>query len=197
MRTILLLMWLLIPVLIGAYHYGPGQDRMRTDHVARLLRQADQWAADEKWTEAKQNYNEALRLLSEDKIHESRAIRLNRAKVQMECSELPEAHAELNVLVDEMQSDPQADRSLLSEARATLANAQYYMTWLMRLEGQPRELWEPEIEASRQTFRYLAEQAQSRSDAMVAQSNREDLESAIRLARMDLRDLQGLPLPSQ
>jgi hypothetical protein len=30
-----------------------------------------------------------------------------------------------------------------------------------------------------------------------ATKHEEDLESAVRLARMDLKDLQGLPLPSQ
>ena len=34
-------------------------------------------------------------------------------------------------------------------------------------------------------------------DEAAAQEYQEDLESAIRLARMDLAELQGLPLPSQ
>jgi hypothetical protein len=71
------------------------------------------------------------------------------------------------------------------------------MTWLMRLEGQPRERWEREIEASRQTYRLLAEQSERCGNVEAAKKNREDLESAIRLARLDLGELQGLPLPSQ
>ena len=79
-----------------------------------------------------------------------------------------------------------------------MANSQYYMTWLMRLEGQPRDLWEPEIDAARQTYKLLAEKnSSSDDDATVGQRFKEDLESVIRLARMDLSDLQGLPLPSQ
>ena len=71
------------------------------------------------------------------------------------------------------------------------------MTWLMRLEGQPRDTWEPEVESARQTYRLLAEQSQKRGDAAAFEKNREDLESAIRLARLDLSALQGLPLPNQ
>ena len=86
---------------------------------------------------------------------------------------------------------------LLRESREALANAQFYMTWLLRLEGKPREEWEPKIEAARQNFRQLAEDADVRGDGAQSKRSREDLESAVKLARMEIQDLQGLPLPSQ
>jgi hypothetical protein len=98
--------------------------------------------------------------------------------------------------MDELQEDPGADPAVLAEARSTLANAQYYMTWLMRLEGEPRDVWEPEIEAARQNYRLLAEQADRQGNSQRARKCQEDLEAAVRLARMDLGELQGLPLPS-
>jgi hypothetical protein len=67
----------------------------------------------------------------------------------------------------------------------------------MRLEGAPREEWEPEIEASRQNYKLLAEDPAARGDEKLAKLSCENLESAIRLERMSLTDLQGLPLPSQ
>src|SRR6266566_684070 len=93
--------------------------------------------------------------------------------------------------------DEVAKRLRAAEARSTLANSQYYMTWLMRLEGMSPNDWEPEIEAARQSYKLLAEDAQRRGDATAEKKRREDLESAIRLARMELGELQGLPLPSQ
>jgi hypothetical protein len=96
-----------------------------------------------------------------------------------------------------LQKDPGTDPALLADARQALANAQYYLTWLMRLEGDPRSEWEPEIEGARQSYRLLAEQAQSRGDEAAAKQHQEDLEATIRLARMDLSELQALPLPSQ
>jgi hypothetical protein len=67
----------------------------------------------------------------------------------------------------------------------------------MRLEGQGREVWEPEAESARQNYKMLAEDAAKKGDAPAVRKHREDLEASIRLARMDLSELQGLPLPSQ
>ncbi len=114
----------------------------------------------------------------------------------MFAKQLPEASADLDVLVAECRTDKQADPALLADAREALANAQYYMTWLMRLEGFPRDEWEPEIEGARQTYRLLAEQAEPTGDRS-AKQRKEDLESAIRLARMEPGELQGLPIPKQ
>ena len=110
---------------------------------------------------------------------------------------LPQAHQDLKALVDELQAEPDSDVAFLNDARAALANSQYYMTWLMRLEGVPRDLWEPEIESSRQLNCMLAESSEAAGDLSEAQRHREDLEASIRLARLDDTELQGLPLPSQ
>jgi tetratricopeptide (TPR) repeat protein len=197
MRLLALVGWLLVPVLVAAWHYGPGQDYLRVDDAARLLGQAQEAAAAQDWATAAAKYEEALRLLPAERTAEARRIRLEHAKAQMLAKQLPSAHEELKNLVEELKDDPAADTKLLSEARSALASAQYYMTWLMRLEGQPRELWEPEIEAARQNYRLLAEQATAAGDQAAAKKNQEDLEAAVRLARMALADLQGLPLPSQ
>ncbi len=197
MRKSVLLVWLMLPVLVGFYHVGPGQERALLDSLNKTLAQADREAANEKWGAAESQYEEALSLLPADRIGEAQRIRLELAKAQMQNRKLPVAHQSLKALVDELRDEPAADQPLLAESRAALANSQYYLTWLMRLEGQPKDRWEPEIEASRQTFRLLAGQAEASGDTSLAKKNREDLESAIRLARMDLSDLQGLPLPSQ
>jgi hypothetical protein len=197
MRRLFVTGWFLIPVIVAAWHYGPGQERVRLDRVAAVLARADAAAADQKWEQADELYDEALRGLPADQVAEVRRVRLERAKAQMLAHKRPVAHEDLKDLVQEVTADPAADPRLLAEARAALANAQYYTTWLMRLEGSPREDWEPEIEAARQNFSLLAEQAEAKGDAAAAKKHEEDLESAIRLARMDLADLMGLPLPSQ
>ena len=211
MRKILLFVWFLLPIAAAAYHFGPGQERLRTDHAADAISTAKELAhkaralaakeGDEAakglWTQAEAAYSEALTELPADKVAESRELRLERAKAQMFISQLPEARHELETLVDELVKDPDADANMLVDARSSLANAQYYTTWLMRLEGAAREEWEPEIEAARQNYRWSAEQALAQNDTELASTGRENLESAIRLERMKLEDLQGLPLPSQ
>ena len=119
-------------------------------------------------------------------------VELNKARMQ--ASKLPEAREELQALVEQMQAEKDTDPVVLADARQALARSQFYMTWLMRLEGLDRETWEPEIEAARQNWRLLAEQAK---DDKVAVQHRTDLEAAIRLERMELEDLQGLPLPGE
>lgn len=197
MRSLLLVGWLLLPVAFGAYHYGPGQERMRLDDVAAVLADADQCAADANWSGAARAYDEALGLLPADRTAEVRRVRLERDKAWINDHKLPEASVDLTALVDDLQDDPKADAKVLSGAREAMASAQYYMTWLKKLEGLGREEWEPDIESARQTYRLLAEQSEKDGDAKSADKSREDLESAIRLARMDPADLQGLSIPKQ
>lgn len=211
MKKLVLFAWLLLPVGAFAYHYGPGQEHTRADAAASALARAESAAAKAReiaaregddaardaWAEADEAYGEALDALPADKKRESHSIRLERAKAQMFLSQLPQVRRDLEGLVEELANDPSADAALLADARGTLANSKYYMTWLLRLEGAARDEWEKEIESSRQIYKLLAEQAQAQGDAKAAERAKEDLESAVKLARADLRDLQGLPLPSQ
>ena len=211
MRKFLLFVWLLLPAAALAYHYGPGQERVRCDQASEAiaharecgfnarqlaLEQGDE-AAKNLWKEAEKACGEALALVPPDRTADIRALRLERAKAQMYIGQLPDARHEFEALVEEFSADPKAAKSDVREAREGLAQAQYYMTWLMRLEGAPRTEWEPEIEAARQNYKLLAEDAIAMGDASAATRGREDLESAIKLERMELKDLQGLPLPSQ
>lgn len=190
MRTFLMLSWMALPVAGVAYHYGPGQDRLVLDEVARIVASADSAVADEDWRGAVDAYGEALAKLPEGNLDAARYIRLQRAKSQMNAQELPVAARDLEALVDELEGDSKASAEQKREARRALANSQFYMTWLLRLEGKTRAEWEPQIEAARQNYRLLAE-----SDGDVA--SKQDLEAAIRLERIELEDLQGLPLPSE
>ena len=197
MRILLVLGWLMLPVLVGVYHLGPGQEQLVLDNAGRAIREARGYQRAEQWGEAVVSFDRALELLPGDRSDDVNRVRIEKAKAQMMAHQLPAAHQDLKVVVGELQADESADPALLTEARAALANSQYYMTWLMRLEGVPRPIWEPEIESARQINRLLAETSESVGDQQATVRHQEDLESAIRLARMDLSELQGLPLPSQ
>ena len=197
MRTLLFVVWMLIPVGALAYHLGPGQGDLKSDRAAQLLAQADSWVAEEQWPKAIENYKEALGLLPEDDLATQRKTRLELAKCEIHNSGLPQANEDLKVLVQELMDDPESDPQILSESRIALANSQFYITWLMRLEGRPQEAWEPEITSSQQIYRLLAEQSEDGLDSDVVLKRKSDLESSVKLARMDIGELQGLPLPSQ
>ena len=197
MRILLLVLWMLIPVGAFAYHLGPGQSDMKCDKVAELLKDADSLVVKEEWAEAESRYKQALQLLPDDSVVAQRRARLELAKCQLNNSGLPTANEDLKTLVKELMEDEDADPEQLADARMTLANSQYYITWLMRLEGREETVWEKEIASSQQIYRLLAEEAEAVGDEELLASRKCDLESSVKLARMDLGQLEGLPLPSQ
>jgi hypothetical protein len=137
MRGLLLTLWLLVPLGAVAYHYGPGQDRLQLDKTEDLLAAARQEVAAGNHGDAVDLFTQALSTLPKDRALEGRRIRLERAKAQLLSGELPAAYDEMHGLVNELQEDATTDPELLADARATQANARYYLTWLMRLEGRP------------------------------------------------------------
>lgn len=197
MRVLLVSLWLLMPIGAMAFHFGPGQDLLKHDRAADWLRQADQQRIEGRPEEAKQALAKGLELLPESETTRRQRARLELCKVQLENQGLPEAHLELEGLLEDMQADPGTPAELVAECRETLANAQYYITWLMRLEGLGEEEWGPEIESAQQHLRWLALSAEKAGDETAASRLREDLEAAVRLARMDLGELQAAKLPCQ
>lgn len=197
-RILLLTGWLLLGMGAAIAHwFGPGVERQQLDVVAKHVRAAEAAAADQDYTGAVEEYAAAIKALPEGRTAEARKLRLEKAKAQMLCKQLPEAHADLKALADEVAADPGADPKLAADVRSAAANSQYYATWLMRLEGAPRDEWEAEIESARQGYKLLAEEAEKRGDAAAAAKFKGDLEAAVRLERLELAELQGLPLPSQ
>ena len=198
LRILLLTGWTVVPLAAAvAYHYGPGQDQMALDKAAAHVKAAEAAVADEDYLTAVEEYDLALAALPAGRTAESRKLRLEKAKAQMQGRQLEPAYNDLNALADELADDPAADPTVVAGVREAQASARYYVTWLLRLEGFGRDDWEPEIEAARQNYKLLAEDAEKRGDTATAAKHREDLEASIRLARMDLSELQGLNLPKQ
>ena len=194
MKIALLTLWLLVPLGFAAWHYGPGQDHLERDDARVLIEKAEAAIAKEDYPEAIKNWSEAIGKLPNDETHLARRLELEIAKAKMHDAKLPEAREELAELMIRLDEDPESDPALRDETRAALANSRYYMTYLMKLEGLPDSAWEPEIEAARQEYKLLAENA---TDSILAKSSADDLEAAIRLARMDPSELYGLPIPNQ
>src|SRR5262249_53789395 len=121
-------------------------------------------------------------------------LQLAHANARMYAGELPEAILELEGLLADMLKGGSAASSV-REVRGLLASAQYYAGWLMRLEGSTALQWTAETEQARQNFRLLAEETQKQPDLRL--DYQKNLEATIRLERMDLSELQGLPLPKQ
>lgn len=197
MKILILTLWCLVPIGLLAYHYGPGREKLELDETATILAKADKETAGKNWAAVIDTYEHSLSKLPKGHIGEARRIRLELAKARMEASQLPIAREELAALVGELTEDPNADTELRDEAIATLATSRFYMTYLMKLEGLPDGEWEPEIEAARQEQKLLVKRATEAGNAVEAKKHADDLESTIRLARMDPEELYGKAIPKQ
>ena len=187
MKIVLLLTWLAIPVGWLGFHYGPGQEALKLDVSDRSVMEA--LTADNTEDQLKA-WDAAIAALPKSATAQAQRLRLARCEVLAQGRQLPQARKELEALYSELKEDPKAEVAVFERVQEELAGAKYYMTWLMRLEGLPQEEWEPEIESARQHFRHLAEKGTTGKERYQGK-----LESAIRLARMDLTELQGQPLP--
>jgi hypothetical protein len=194
MKIALITFWLLLPLGFAAWHFGPGQSLLKRDDANDLIKKAELALQKEHYTEAIKHWSDAIGKLTKEDTTLSRRLELEIAKAKMLNQKLPEAREELAGLMTRLDEDPGADPGLRDETRAALASSRYYMTYLMKLEGLPDAAWEPEIEAARQEYKLLAENA---GDSALAKASADDLEAAIRLARVDPAELYGLPIPSQ
>jgi len=190
-KTMLIVVWLLVPVVLLAYHFGPGQSRLAQERAshriaeARTLEQTDQWA------EAVQAWADALAATPESQTEARLRLRLAHANARMYVGELPEAMEAMDTLLTDATAAG-VGAPLEREIRGSLASAHYYAAWLMRLESAPLEEWLVQAENARQHFRLLAEQTAGTS---AAEDYEKNLEATIRLEQMDLSELEGLPLP--
>jgi hypothetical protein len=192
-KTVLFCIWLIVPVMLLAYHYGPGQSRLATDRAARRIAEAKALEAIGDWAAAYAAWSEALAATPPEKTTVRFQMRLAQARTRMWTGDLPEAITDLESLLTEAQRGG-ADKEFQNELRGTLAGGQYYEAWLMRLEGAAADEWLQPVEAARQNFRLLAENA---SEMKLGGDHKKNLEAAIRLERMDLSELQGQPLPKK
>ena len=192
-KRILFALWLLVPVAMLAYHFGPGQARLSTERAAKAIAQARALEAVEAWPEAMQAWADALAATPADKPTARFQLRLAHANARIYAGELPEAMEDMEKLLSETQA-ARADAAFQREVRSSLGSARYYAAWLMRLEGAATDEWLVQSESARQHFRLLAEETRNTSEGAGFKKN---LEATIRLEQMDLSELQGLPLPKK
>jgi tetratricopeptide (TPR) repeat protein len=192
-KKILFTLWLLVPVALLAYHFGPGQSRLNTERAAKAIAEARALEAAESWPEALEAWTEALAATPSDKPLARFQLRLAHANARIYAGELPEAMEDMEKLLAETQT-AKADVALQREVRSSLGSARYYAAWLMRLEGATPDEWLVQSEGARQHFRLLAEETK---DAKLVADYKKNLEATVRLEQMDLSELQGLPLPKK
>ena len=164
MRILMIVGWLFVGLGGAIFHFGPGQKHLEVDEVNLVLNDARQCVVEEDWSQAVELFDAVLADIPDDKVAESRGVLLEKAKCQMMAAKLPEARKTLSGLLEEIREDDTTKKEFVADVQSALANSQYYMTWLMRLEGLPEEEWKPEIEAARQHYTQLTVDAKEMGD---------------------------------
>ena len=197
-KNLLIFLWALAPVALLAFHFGPGQAGLAREEAKTSIKAALDFEAGEQWQQAIDSYNDALAALPDSETAKRHQLQLARANARIYVGELPEAMLSMEHLLDETAKG--SDSELESKVRSSLASAQYYTGWLMRLELAEKEEWKEPLEKARQNFRLLAEQT-AKTAATASENHQKNhqknLEAVVRLARMDLSDVQALPLPKK
>lgn len=192
MRKICLFIWCVLPIAWACYYYGPGQEHLKRDNAAELMQQARVEEKNGNWDKARQLYDDAVKMLPEENSdHEKVTLRLAKLRTFLNSSEAVKATEEAEALMLDVETGKlKVSSKYKNDIRASLAHAEYYTAWHMRLEGSPRVKWMKELETARQNFRVLAEQQGDKS-------LKTNLEAAILLARMDLNKLKTIPIPDK
>ena len=136
-KNLLIFLWALAPVALLAYHYGPGQTGLARVEAKASIQAALDFEKKEQWQQAIDAYNEALAALPEEETAKRMQLQLARANARIYVGELPEAMFAMEHLLDEAAKGD--DKKLENKVRASLASAQYYTGWLMRLELAEKE----------------------------------------------------------
>lgn len=196
MKRLFLFFWLLAPLPVVVWHYGPGQRWLARDHAHTLIQRAQQFEADRKWAEAEPLYREAAARVRD--ADPPLKTRLDLALVRQRYRQ--GGAVEAMDMIDQVLGDPKFPEQtdgLRREARELAGRIHYHAAWVMRLEGAQKDLWMEEAELARQNFRLLSEDARPGGRAGSSLLQQTNLEASVRLQRMGLVDLMAKPLPEE
>jgi hypothetical protein len=188
MRKWLTLAWLLIPVLLVSYHFGPGQQaaayRSSQDHLsgARQLEETGHWE------EAIQEYDRAIATLPTDD-ETGRSARLAQIQARFRLGRLAETISSLAILADEVEREYGRKSPLTHDVRDLLGRVHFQAMVALRLESADEAVWKRHWELSRQNFRFLAEHTSGTRNAI----DRKNLEAVIKSAELPVDSLPPPP----
>lgn len=196
MKRWLLLLWLLLPLPVIVWHFGPGQKWLARDRANALIRQAEQAEIQGNWAEADGFYRAAGALIGNSDPHTKLQLDLALVRMSFRKGAAVDAIDGADRILT-ANSFPQQPRALRRDARELAARIHYYAAWIMRLEGAQRDLWLEEAELARQNYRLLTEGSIAVGKTNYSNVQQTNLECAVRLQRMSLVELMARPLPEE
>jgi len=224
MKKPLILIWLTFPVVLLFVHFQWGQQFEFERQVAGQMAQAESLEHQKLWHQAVSQHDKTLSFIqasisddekkeiesgeepprsksahnasySDKELLQLRAT-LDRAKALTNTAQISNATNILEQLVHQIDQRHYSS-DLTDEVRANLAICQYYIAWHMRHDGMLRSDWMPELESSRQIFKFLAVKYRDSQQPERSRAMQKNLEAVIRLKRMDLPTLRSMELPEE
>jgi len=159
-RKTLILLWMLLPIAVAAYHFNFGPKQIARERAYVQLQKVRQLHQVEQpdWIEIIDQYNRLAEMLPPDEDPRVRLqIRLATCEARIEMLDLQTAIEELTALLQQSASEYGENAPLTRAVREQLGKSHYYATWVLKTNGAPESEWRPYAERARQLFRYLAE----------------------------------------
>jgi hypothetical protein len=160
LRKSLILLWMLFPVTVAAYHFnlGPKQVARERAYVRLLEIEQRERQKEPDWQAIIDEYQTLVQELPPDEdpltLYQ---IRLAVCRARLEMLDLDTAIDELTRLLQETAAACGENARITRGVREQLGKAHYYATWVLKTNGAPETEWRPFAERARQLFRYLAE----------------------------------------
>lgn len=205
MIRVWLILWLLVPLAVVAWHVGPGQRQLSEDRAGVYIRQAQAAADEQRWEDSARAYGQARMLLPDEARGETYRLELEAALAWIRSGDDRRGQQMLEDLLATMQQDAEVDEDLYVAASQELAVASYHAAWLLRLTEAPVDQWRAKARLAVQQFRSLAERAEGRAASATNRRNstahrqarifKRNLEAAVKLQQLDLEQLRARPVP--
>jgi hypothetical protein len=180
----LVVVWLLVPVALVSYHFGPGQDVLAWREASSLRDEARTAEQAGNWELAAAKYDAALAVVpTADAAAATLArdqLRLARLAAAFQLGNLDETLSELRQFVGYVEGEHGAESAVAMDARDLLGRVHYQAMIALRLESAEEQAWMKHWELARQNFRHLAEHSSLRRNDL----DRKNLEVVIKSANL-------------
>jgi len=186
MKKWFVLVWLLVPVGLLSYHFGPGQEARGWSESRLHVSQAKKLESEGHWEEAIAAYQQALTVLpASDETDGDEALardqlRLSQINARFELGHLQEAIDELRLLATEVDGRYDSDSPVALDVRDLLGRVHFRAMVALRLESAEEAVWKRQWELSRQNYRHLAEHSTGPRNRI----DRQNLEAVIKSANL-------------
>jgi hypothetical protein len=180
------LVWLLVPVGLLSYHFGPGQRELAWREAAALRAEAAGHEKEQHWEQAIAAYGKAMNAVPAVGDNASAAtlardqLRLAQIRAAFQLGKLDTTLTDTRQFVEQVEATHGPESHLAYDARDFLGRVHYQAMIALRLESAEKQVWMKHWELSRQNFRFLAEHSGGKRNEL----DRQNLEVVIKSANL-------------